>query len=316
VIDFRYHLVSTIAIFMALALGIVVGTTQLNDQVLDNLKSSISSLTSDKRNLETTTRKLQADVSDVDAFVTSVAADLVAGTLQGETVLVVTAPGAPSELAGELAPLLEQAGATVIGRLRLQPALLDGTRGQELDDLSTRVRPPATELPAGEPVDRAAVVLAEALVREPSDTGISEAAAETVLGGFAGEDLVDLDREQGAARRATLVVVLVPAAGEQPPTETEQVRLRSVLAVAKAFDVRSRGVVVAGPLDASREAGVLEALRKDAALSEEISGVDSVDRPLGQVLAVRALADEVRGVSGRYGSGPGAQPVVPTPAPS
>lgn len=315
-IDFRYHLVSTIAIFMALALGIVVGTTQLNDQVLDNLKSSISSLSSDKRTLESTTRRLQSDVSDADAFLASVAGDLVSGTLQGETVLLVTAPDAPSALATELVPLLESAGATVIGRLRLAPALLDGNRAPELDDLSTSVRPPAVELPAGEPVDRAAVVLAAALVREPSDTGISEAAAETVLGGFAGEDLVDLDREQGAARRATLAVVLVPGASGQAVTEATRVRNRSVLAVATALDARSRGVVVAGPLDASQPAGVLEALRNDAALSEQLSGVDTADRPLGQLLTVMALADELRGVSGRYGSGPGAQAVVPTPPPS
>jgi hypothetical protein len=316
VVDFRYHLVSIIAIFMALALGIVVGTTQLNDQVLDNLKSSISSLTKDKRGLETTTRRLQSEVGEADAFISSVAPALVAGDLRGEEVLLVTAPGAPSELSDRLSPLLVQSGARLVGRLEVKDALLDPARGREVDDLVTAVRPAALVLPTGEPADRAATVLAAALVRNPADAGISEAAAEEVLGGFAGEDLVDLDREQGGPRRATLVVVLVPGFGEQPPTQRDLDRNRALLALASAFDARSGGAVVAGPLVATRTGGVLEALRDDSALADEISTVDTAERPLGQVLVVKALAEQLDGLARRYGAGPGAQATVPSPAPS
>ena len=42
VVDFRYHLVSIIAVFLALAIGIVIGTTALNGALLDNLKGSIN----------------------------------------------------------------------------------------------------------------------------------------------------------------------------------------------------------------------------------------------------------------------------------
>ncbi len=315
-VDFRYHLVSIIAIFMALALGIVVGTTQLNDQVLDNLKSSISSLTSDKRNLETTTRSLQAEVGDADDFIGSVAGDLVAGDLRGESILLVTAPGAPTELAGEIRPLLERAGATVIGRLQVKPALLDPAKGRGVDDLVTALRPTALELPAGEPIDRAAVVLAAALVRDRAAVGISEAAAEEILGGFRGEDLIDLDREQGAARRATLTVLIVPGIGDQPPTDTDTARSRGLLSLVKAFDARSQGAVIAGPLEATRKGAAVEALRSDGALSEEVSSVDTADRPLGQVLIVKALAEQLQGLARRYGGGSGAQATVPTPAPS
>ncbi|MFN2523414.1 MAG: copper transporter, partial [Mycobacteriales bacterium] len=38
IIDFRYHLVSIIAVFLALALGIVVGTTALNGGIVDTLR--------------------------------------------------------------------------------------------------------------------------------------------------------------------------------------------------------------------------------------------------------------------------------------
>ena len=41
-IDFRYHLVSLIAVFLALAIGIVIGTTPLNGPVLDDLHGQVT----------------------------------------------------------------------------------------------------------------------------------------------------------------------------------------------------------------------------------------------------------------------------------
>ena len=51
-IDFRYHLVSIIAVFLALAIGIVVGTTALNGYVVDDLRARNGAVIKDKRNLE------------------------------------------------------------------------------------------------------------------------------------------------------------------------------------------------------------------------------------------------------------------------
>ena len=60
----------------------------------------------------------------------------------------------------------------------------------------------------------------------------------------------------------------------------------------------------------------MEALRADGALSDEVSSVDSADRPLGRVLVVKALAEQLQGLARRYGGGSGAQAAVPMPAPS
>ena len=51
-IDFRYHIVSIVAIFLALTIGIVVGTTALNGPVLDDLRGRVNVQARDKRNLE------------------------------------------------------------------------------------------------------------------------------------------------------------------------------------------------------------------------------------------------------------------------
>ena len=48
-IDFRYHLVSLIAVFLAVALGIIIGTTALNEPILANIEGQVTDLEQDKR---------------------------------------------------------------------------------------------------------------------------------------------------------------------------------------------------------------------------------------------------------------------------
>ena len=43
-IDFRYHLVSLIAVFLAVALGIVIGTTALNEPILADIENQVTAL--------------------------------------------------------------------------------------------------------------------------------------------------------------------------------------------------------------------------------------------------------------------------------
>ena len=90
-IDFRYHLVSLIAVFLAVALGIVIGTTQLNGPVLTNLQDQVSALQTDKRLLEDETQSLQTQLDSQGGFAEEVGPALVAGTLAGRRVLLVVA---------------------------------------------------------------------------------------------------------------------------------------------------------------------------------------------------------------------------------
>ena len=91
-IDFRYHLVSLIAVFLAIALGIVIGTTALNGQILDDLESQVDALETDKRSLEDRSQTLQSRVDSTDQFQAAVAPALVEGALAGTTVTLTEAP--------------------------------------------------------------------------------------------------------------------------------------------------------------------------------------------------------------------------------
>ena len=60
VIDFRYHLVSIIAIFFALATGIILGAGPLDEQVNETLVDQIPQLR-DENQLQTTTAPVARD---------------------------------------------------------------------------------------------------------------------------------------------------------------------------------------------------------------------------------------------------------------
>ena len=69
VINFRYHLVSLIAVFLALALGLVIGTTALNGPIADNLKDQVTALASrTSSSLRTRSTSLQDEVDTPDDF--------------------------------------------------------------------------------------------------------------------------------------------------------------------------------------------------------------------------------------------------------
>ena len=317
VIDFRYHLVSIIAVFLALALGIVVGTTALNGGIVDTLKSSNNKIIKDKRNLEGTVRDLRTSVGRRDDFTESVAARVVAGRLAEQRVLFVAAPNASDGTLKELEQLVSQAGGTSTGVLRLRGDLLDPAKNQVIDDLVASVAPAGVELPEGAPSDRAAVELAAALVAKGSTGTIGEDAAAKILGGFTGADLVQWQAPDGqkapGTAPATMAVVVTGGSDGKSLDEVGQQRQRAVLTLARALDKRSAGVVVAGPLSSADQGGLLQALRADNDLRDQVSSVDVADTPYGRVTVVLALDEQETGRAGRYGEGPGSEAAAPPP---
>lgn len=316
-IDFRYHLVSIIAVFLALAIGIVVGTTALNGYVVDDLRARNGKVIHDKRTLESIVKGLRTQVSRREQFAADIAPEVVAGQLAAERVLLVTTPGASEQLVRDLTDLISQAGGTPAGELALHGDLLDPAKSGVVDDVVAQVAPAGLDLPSESTGARAALELAAAVVTRPGPAGVSRDAAAKILGGFTGADLVSVRRPAGTASGtaltpATLVLLVTDAGDGRPLDDTGRQRQGVVLSLARALDTRSSGVVVAGPETAAGTGGLLEAVRADGSLSDEVSTVDSVDTSYGEVVAILSLHEQAAGRAGRYGTGPGSQAAAPT----
>jgi hypothetical protein len=352
VIDFRYHLVSIVAVFLALAVGLLLGATQLKpltQTALDNQsnveKHQINSLRAENKTL-------QDEVGSDQQFAQAAAARLLDGLLTDQRVVLVTAPGADSATISGVTTALQQAGAKVTGQLALQPKFFGTTTSTE-NSLSTLAQDlaPAGVVPgssqtaqlAGNPKvtgqAEAAQVLAAALVATgtpdtPSAPGSQNAAGlpsaqsgadlpqtqvSEILDGFAGQGYLQVSPSGGAAalEQATLAVVIIPST---PPQDGDSDPANLAL-ISFAYQLRlaSRGVVLAGPLSATGAGSAIDELI-NGNTGIQLSSVDDADSEPGQIMVVQALANLLDGQRpAAYGVGPGAVPSpapVPSPSPS
>jgi Copper transport outer membrane protein, MctB len=313
VIDFRYHLVSLIAVFLAVALGIVIGTTALNNPISADIEARVDQLEQDKRQLEDQTQSLTAQVNSADAFEQAVAPALVDGTLADSGVLLVaTSDEVTPELVEQVSGLVTGAGATVTGVVRLQPEYSDPTSEGALQSYATSPGIPAgVELPETEDAGQlVGALLAQTLMipAAPGDGAPDSEDVSTVLAGLAALDVLSV--ESASVEPADYAVVLTGTGfeGEDAPQRNE-----TLLELGTALDSAGSGAVVAGPAASARENGLVGTVRADPELSAALSTVDNVDRSAGRISTVLALGQEAEGTSGQYGTGENTQPVPPVP---
>jgi hypothetical protein len=312
VIDFRYHLVSLIAVFLAVALGIVIGTTQLNGPVLSNLEGQVSALQEDKRQLEDETQQLQTTLDDAGAFDQAIGPTLVKDTLAGRSVLLlVGSADVPTDVVEGVTALLGSAGATVTGNIRLTDAYSDPKTATSLQTYVTGPgRPPGVELPDTEDTgELVAALLAGVLMVPPGGTPPDPGATSSVLAGL--EELEVLSRDTTSVSPADFAVFLT--AGGYPEDKGAAERNDTLIDLVTALDARGSGAVVSGDAASAADGGLVAAIRADATASSRVSTVDDVQTPAGQITTVLALAAEGRGTSGEYGVGEDTRP-VPAPA--
>ena len=313
-IDFRYHLVSLIAVFLAIALGLVIGATQLSGPVLDNLRGQVTSLQEDKRELEDTTQGLQTQVDGDQAFQSAVAPTLVQDSLTGRSVLFVLASEeVTTDTVEEVTALVAEAGGTVSGQITVQPEYGDPASESGLQSYVTGPgRPAGIQLPETDDTGQlVGALLAQVLMvpAAPEDPAPDAASVSTVLAGLQALDA--LTRDSDAVTPADFAVVLTSGA---TPEEDAEVRNDTLLDLVRALDATGSGAVVAGDADSAGETGLVGVIRADPETSATVSTVDNVTSPSGQVSTVLALAGEREGTSGAYGTGEDAQPVPPLPA--
>jgi Copper transport outer membrane protein, MctB len=320
VIDFRYHLVSIVAVFLALAIGIVIGASAIKPGVLNVLDNASSreghQITVQRGTIKSQQNQLGAD----QAFAQAGAPILLNGLLAGQYVALVTAPGADAGTVNGVTAALKLAGATVTTQAQLQPAFFDTSAGTQnlLETLAQQVAPPGlliqTKPPGANPViagqQQAAQALAAALVNKGTDLPADQ--VNTILDGFKNQGFLQLSPAGGSAapHQATLAVVIIPAS---PPSADADPANLALISVAEQLSLSGRGVVLAGPLSGSGPGSAIDELASGST-GAQLSSVDNADKVTGQILVAQALSYLLAGHKpAAYGVSTGA---VPSPAPT
>src|SRR5207247_5487405 len=118
-IDFRYHLVSIVAVFLALGLGIILGATALQPTALSALKRTSQQEHQQIGSALATNRQQALQIERNDQFAESATTLLIGQLLAGERVVPVQAPGASTQLVSGVVQALTVAGAAISGHGQL-----------------------------------------------------------------------------------------------------------------------------------------------------------------------------------------------------
>ncbi|GAA2001108.1 copper transporter [Catenulispora subtropica] len=317
-IDFRYHVVSIVAVFLALTVGLVIGSSYLSKVAYDTLNHQLSGLRSENQTLHGAQDQLSTQVRDRDSLIAALGPDAVSGKLSGRAVAVVLLPGADGSSGDAMADLLHKAGATVTGEVTLKSSLVDPAQAGKLAQVAAKLLPTergGAQLPAASssatpdktaPAAAALADLAGAVVhRIPANASgvgeqrITDDASAHVFSAYSAAGFADV--KAPTTTPADLVVVMAPSAPTAGPAADTANTLYLGFLKALTGGGRSEGAVLAGPASAAVSPGLIAAAVKDGWVSKNISTADSADQASGRIITVFALAEETMGKTGHYG---------------
>lgn len=296
-ISLRHHVLTIVAVFLALAAGIVLGGGPLSDV---GPAVTAAGAVGDRADAPTAGN---AEGDYTESFVSALAAPVLGGRLADRGVAIVTVPGADEQVVTALSGQVEAAGGTVTARYDLAADLVDPAQKSLVDTLGSQLLTQQAE----------GVVAAEASTYDRIGQLIGFAVASKVA---EGEDLTRRSRAVADAvsgaglmkkpgevsRRAPLVLLVLG-------TDADNEGSDAILAgLAEGLAAQSVGVVVAGTL-IDGASGQLARLRTDPAAAS-IASLDGVDSVAGQVATIMLLQRSLTTPGGSFGAS-GADGAVP-----
>lgn len=300
-ITFRYHIVSIVAVFLALSVGVLFGATFIDQSIVDGLEATQERLGDRNEQLRDLIVEVEDENDHLRTFARATRDATVSGVLTGQPVVTIRFAETRDELVESVHNTLAAAGARLDGTVTLTEQL-DLTSAEARARLAT-----ALDAPSEDP-QALAVELARQLVEALS--GVNPqilprlAEAGLVRGDVALMPLADDAPAEDAPVQIPPAVVMLGA--EVSPAFGERV----VVPLARALS----GEEVVTAVGVSGRTGViLEALRSDRDL--RIVTVDGVESAMGQVSMALGLRAALEGQFGAYGTGDGATASVPTPSP-
>lgn len=302
-ISFRYHLVSIVSVFLALALGVLVGTTVVNQGVLNDLRHRTDSAVGRARALEKQVGDLQGQLRNWNNFASSVEPLLVDAQLTGAEVVLVTQEGVNAADLEGVRRALQDAGGKVVAELVITKRM--GLTDQAArSDLAGLIGSSQSTDPVGL-AQTAAERFAARLIAGPGSPDVDlldqlrSAGFLIIRGGGTPQEI-------GAALQS---VVLLAGGGDPPAVDP----VRFLQPLAASLVGSSRPVVAAETTQTV--ASLVTPIRGDGSMDGHLVTVDNADQIPGRVALVFGLRDLLAtpGRGGDYGVKDGASGILPKP---
>ncbi len=306
-IDFRYHLVSLISVFLALAVGVVLGAGPLQNSLGTALNDQVTALRENRNATQAKLEQTETAVNERDSYITQAASSLLPGTLASKNVAMVLLPDAKAEDADAIAAQLKNAGATVTGRVSLTSTWVDLSRENYRSTFSGQVQGHLGSTNSKDANGILGEALAKALTaNDDSSRVLMDMLSVTV--DKSGTPFISVDSTPTAAAEMIVVVGPRPQASSGKGATVEASPGQDPKAWAKALEGTAgrAPTVVVGSADG--DGGVVGIIRS---VKAKVTTIDSVGQIAASVSTPLALASTRAGTTGHYGFDKGAEAVMP-----
>jgi hypothetical protein len=305
VISLRQHAISLAAVFLALAVGVVLGSGFLSDTLLSGLRDESRNMHAEINTLNDRNNSLNEKLSSANAFDTQIAGRTVRDALSGRSMVIFRTPDAKDDDVDGVSKIIGQAGGAVTGAVSLTQEFVDANSAEKLRSVVNSSIVPAGAQLSTKRVDQgsqAGDLLGIALLinRDPAVAIVDDVQRDTVLAALRDTGFIAYGTEHiGAANAA--VVITGGALGDDAGNQGV-----SAARFAAALAPHGSGVLLAGRDGSSSGTAAIGVARADATVTSAISTVDDADAESGRITVVLGIADLVNGGrTGQYGTGHG-----------
>ena len=242
-VDFRYHLVSLVSVFLALAIGIILGAGPLQNSIGNALTGQVETLRESRDELRAELDAATAEIEGNDQAFRIAAQQLLPGSLDGRTVSIVLLPGVESD--AEIEEMLTLAGATIGGKVQLTDAFSISSQKTYRSALAGQMRNYVTDL-ADDASEEAVIAGALDTVLR---TGGEGSDTKVLLGSLTAEENAMVTIVDPIVAPADAVVVIAPGtlydAESTDADATAEANARTELYASAFSTMAGRGATVA-----------------------------------------------------------------------
>ncbi len=318
-IDFRYHVVSLISVFLALAVGIVLGAGPLRESLGDQLAGQVEQLRTEQEDLRQRNDALVESNDQLASFLTEAGPEMVAGSLRDQRIVILTDHTSTRTALDRTGALLDAAGARTTARVTLQPGLWDPQQEQRRVTAVraiSRIAPVVLEHGTSNAEKLAGAVVT--LLERDTDEDLTESLRSQVWEVLIEEQLVTVDGDLTPLPDGMIFAAANPedlqVSGEEDTAATERAQQMLLVHSAMLAELSRSGIpaVVAGVTPGNDSAvSILRTVRGDSRFSG-LSTTDRLQAVDGPLLAVLALVEQTHGGAGDYGTATDADARVPS----
>jgi hypothetical protein len=310
VISLRTHAISLAAVFLALAIGVALGSGLLSNTVLSGLRDDKKELQNQINGLTDQKNALNEKLSAAGEFDSQMSPRILRDAMAGKSVVVFRTPDAADDDVDAVSRMAEQAGATVTGTISLTEEFVDANSAEKLLSVVNSPIVPAGAQLSTKSVDQgsqAGDLLGITLLinKDPKIPPVDDQQRDTVLAALRDTGFLTYGTERIGSANTALIVTgggLGDDAGNKGAT---------VARFAAGMAPHGLGTVIAGRDGSSSGTSAVAVTRSDGALTAAVSTVDDVNATSGRITSVLALGDLISGGRpGQYGLGQGATSVT------